>query len=88
MSSLIQQRMAIDRIRTSGVLWTVFGGFEALIAIGLMLGARTDDVRPIVFIVIAGGFIIVGLVNVKRYQRAITAFTAANGANGANAGKR
>ena len=84
MSSLIQQRMAIERIRTSAIALTLFGGIWGLLAIAQLV-VGTDPTRVAVFFGIAGGMIIVGLVKLRRYRRAIAAFTAENGVE---AGKR
>ena len=61
MSSLIQQRMAIERIRTSAIAWTLFGGVGALLAIAQLV-VGTDPTRAAVYFGVAGGMIIVGLV--------------------------
>jgi hypothetical protein len=45
----------------------------------------TEPTRAVVFFGIAGGMIIGGLVNSRRYRRAMAAFTAENGVE---AGKR
>ncbi|MDJ0376258.1 hypothetical protein [Cryobacterium sp. PH31-L1] len=84
MSSLIQQRMAIERIRTSAIAWTLFGGVGALLAIAQLV-VGTEPTRAFVYFGVAGGMITVGLVKSGRYRRAIAAFTAENGVE---AGKR
>ena len=84
MSSLIQQRMAIERIRTGAIAWTLFGGVGALLAIAQVV-VGTEPTRAVVYFGVAGGMIIVGLVKLKRYRRAIAAFTTENGVD---AGKR
>jgi hypothetical protein len=84
MSSLIQQRMAIERIRTSAIAWTLLGVVGALIAIAQFF-VGTDPTRAAVYFGVAGGTIIVGLVKLRQYRRAIAAFTAENGVD---AGKR
>ena len=84
MSSLIQQRMAIERIRTSAIVWTLFGGVGALLALAQLV-VGTEPTRAVVFFGVAGGMIIVGLVKMRQYRRAIAAFTAENGVD---AGKR
>lgn len=76
--------MAIERIRTSAIVWTLFGGVAALLAIAQLV-AGTETTRVAVYFGIAGGLIAVGLVKLRRYRRAIAAFTAENSAD---AGKR
>ncbi|WP_146069358.1 hypothetical protein [Cryobacterium sp. Y11] len=84
MSSLIQQRMAIERIRTPAIAWTLFGGIWGLLALAQVV-VGTEPTRAAVFFGITGGIIIVGFVKLRRYRRAIAAFTAENGVE---AGKR
>jgi len=84
MSSLIQQRMAIERIRTSAIVWTLSGGFWALLAIAKFV-MGTEPMWAAVFFGIAGGWIIGGLVRLRRYRREIAGYTAENGVD---AGKR
>ena len=78
MSSLIQQKMATERIRTSAIVGTLFGGIGTLLAIAQLV-VGTDPTRAAVFFGIAGGMIIVGLIKLRRYRGAIAAFTAENG---------
>ena len=84
MPSLIQQRMVLERIRTSAIVWTLFGGFGGLLAIAILV-VGAEQTRGAFFLAVAGGLIAVGLVKMTRYRHAITAFAAENGAD---AGKR
>ncbi|GAB3142566.1 hypothetical protein GCM10027057_26850 [Marisediminicola antarctica] len=70
--------MALERIRTSAIVWTLFGGFWGLLAIAqLLVGA--EPTRGALFFVIAGVLIVVGVVKMRRYRRALAAFAAENG---------
>ncbi|MBC7761653.1 MAG: hypothetical protein H7201_07620 [Candidatus Saccharibacteria bacterium] len=84
MPSLIQQKMALERIRTSAIVWTVFGGFWGLLSIANLL-VGTEPTRGALYLAVAGGLIAVGLVKMRRYRREITAFAVENGPD---AGKR
>jgi hypothetical protein len=90
MAPLIMQRMSIERKRTSGVWWVVFGGIWAVVAIWqvtTLLGSRPwiSSAISLVSVVIALVFVARGLINVARYRREIATFTAENGVD---AGKR
>ncbi|TFD62742.1 hypothetical protein E3T39_02055 [Cryobacterium suzukii] len=82
MSSQIQQRMAIERIRTSAVLWLVFGGVSTLLAISQVAASFGSGERRMIIILnvaIAAGWVILGLFNLRRYRREIKAFTTEHG---------
>lgn len=90
MASLIQQRMAIERRRTSGLLGLVAGVIFVVVAITQAtssLGSSEARVLVIVLInvVLALIWLSFGLMNLRRFRREIAAFTAANGPE---AGKR
>jgi hypothetical protein len=71
--SLIQQRMAIDRVRTRGMV-AIWSG-AALLALGIAQFAISDvrffDLLPVV---VAGILIGVGIWEIGRYKRRIAAF--------------
>jgi len=78
MTSLIQQRMALERTRTAAIAWTLFGGFCGVLGIATLL-VGTEPTRVAIIVAVAGVLIAVGLVKMKRYRQAITAFSAENG---------
>lgn len=80
MPSLMQQRMAIERIRTSAFIWLSFGGCWLIIALiqVAMSGA-------LLYLVLGAGWIVIGAIYLRRYRREIKAFTVENGVD---AGRR
>lgn len=90
MTSLIMQRMAIERKRTFGVWWLIGGGIWVVVAIGQLttfLGSRPwiTSIISLAAVVIALVFVAKGLITLGRYRREIATFTAENGVD---AGKR
>jgi hypothetical protein len=83
MASLVQQRMALERRRSFGIIWLVLG---VLYCAGAVVQVSTDG-RHVWWANLAIGcaWIGVGYVELRRSQRALTAFEAEHGAD---AGRR
>ncbi|MET1051255.1 MAG: hypothetical protein ABWX65_01315 [Mycetocola sp.] len=84
MASLIQQRMAIERQRTFGLIFLVLGGVSLPVAI-IVTVASSSSWIPWIQIVVALVWIGLGLLGLLRYRREVGTFT---GEHGVDAGKR
>lgn len=74
MASLVQQRVAIERIRMSAFIWLSFGGIWLIIA--LIQVALSD---AFLNLVLGAGWIVIGAFCLRRYRREIKAFAVESG---------
>lgn len=74
MQSLIQRRMAIERIRTAAVIWLSLGGIWVMVAlIQVVISGEFLN------LVLGAGWVVIGAVTLIRYRHEIKAFTVENG---------
>jgi hypothetical protein len=79
MTSLIQQRMAIDRLKVRGVMFTALGGLGFVLGVAMIIFGGFPSIALLMSLVGWLGFGAVGVLSLLQYRQRAGAFEAENG---------